>query len=228
MHKKTRAMDLTKTSFGKIDLENVKGVLLDLDNTLYKHEPCHQAGLKSCWNHFRKSLNINYPADKLNEFYQKGRVAVQKRLFPQGICRSRLLYFQAMLEEMSVPKAFAKAINLETVYIDSFLKSMEIDTNSLMFLKRCKKLNIPVCIISNLTTQFQIKKIMTLNIQDLVSFLVTSEEAGIEKPDKTIFELSLYKLSLPHEEVVMIGDSISHDIEGAKSIGIKHYLVDIT
>ena len=202
--------------------------MLDLDNTLYKHEPCHQAGLTSCWNYFKTKLDIDYTSDNLNSFYQKGRVAVQKRLFPQGICRSRLLYFQAMLEEMSIPKAFAKAIELEMSYIDSFLRTMKIDTCSLIFLKRCKTLNISVCIISNLATQFQIKKILTLDIQNCVSFLVTSEEAGIEKPDRTIFEPSLHKLSLPHEDVVMIGDSVSHAIEGAKAIGIKHLLVYIT
>jgi putative hydrolase of the HAD superfamily len=45
-----------------------------------------------------------------------------------------------------------------------------------------------------------------------VDYLVSSEEAGAEKPDPKVFELSLEKLGLKKDEVVMIGDNYEKDI----------------
>ena len=51
------------------------------------------------------------------------------------------------------------------------------------------------------------------------------EEAGIEKPNKLIFNLSLEKIKLQYKDVIMVGDSFSKDIKGAKELGIKSYLI---
>ena len=51
--------------------------------------------------------------------------------------------------------------------------------------------------------------------------MVSSEEAGKEKPHSYPFLLSLYKLKLEKEEVLMIGDNFKKDILGAYNIGIK-------
>ena len=50
--------------------------------------------------------------------------------------------------------------------------------------------------------------------------LVTSEEAGREKPHPYVFMLSLKKLGLKASEVCVIGDSFSKDIFGARNLQI--------
>ena len=68
---------------------------------------------------------------------------------------------------------------------------------------------------------FQVEKLKKLNLSKYIDFLVTSEEAGAEKPDKKIFNLALQKMKLSKSKVIMIGDNIKKDIKGAESIGIK-------
>ena len=49
----------------------------------------------------------------------------------------------------------------------------------------------------------------------------TSEDAKSYKPRKELFEFALKNTGLPAEQVVHIGDSLSSDIKGASSVGIK-------
>jgi 2-haloacid dehalogenase/putative hydrolase of the HAD superfamily len=49
----------------------------------------------------------------------------------------------------------------------------------------------------------------------------TSEDAKSYKPRKELFEYALKSTGLSAEEVVHIGDSLSSDIAGAVSVGIK-------
>jgi putative hydrolase of the HAD superfamily len=47
-----------------------------------------------------------------------------------------------------------------------------------------------------------------------------SEEVGINKPQPGIFEIALERNGITADEAVMIGDSYSSDITGAKAAGI--------
>jgi HAD superfamily hydrolase (TIGR01549 family) len=58
------------------------------------------------------------------------------------------------------------------------------------------------------------------------SFFVVSAIAGVEKPDPRIFDLAVRTANRPRSEIVYIGDSIFHDIEGAQRAGIDTILVD--
>ena len=55
--------------------------------------------------------------------------------------------------------------------------------------------------------------------------LLISEEAGVAKPDARIFELALEQLELDAEDVLYVGDSLSHDRAGCLAAGIPfcHY-----
>ena len=55
--------------------------------------------------------------------------------------------------------------------------------------------------------------------------MVTSEEAGADKPDIKPFVMALGKLQTPPQEVWMIGDSVSCDIVGAKEANIVSFQI---
>ena len=78
---------------------------------------------------------------------------------------------------------------------------------------------IPIYIVSNIDTS---------DIKDAISFhnlhpadVFTSEDAKAYKPRAELFNLALKKCGLLADEVIHIGDSISSDVKGASSIGIK-------
>ncbi len=66
----------------------------------------------------------------------------------------------------------------------------------------------------------QMEKLEYLGIADKVDCLVTSEEAGVDKPGWRFFWLAMHKCRCLPEETVMVGDNFTHDIQGALDVGI--------
>jgi putative hydrolase of the HAD superfamily len=63
-------------------------------------------------------------------------------------------------------------------------------------------------------------------LDGLIAAAVSSSEHGYMKPHPSIFEAALKLAGARAEESVMVGDSLTHDIEGARRIGMRGVLVD--
>ena len=63
--------------------------------------------------------------------------------------------------------------------------------------------------------------IAACGLEDYFDVVVISEEVGIEKPDKQVFQVALDKLGVEAENAVMVGNRIDADIVGANRIGMK-------
>ena len=100
------------------------------------------------------------------------------------------------------------------------MKKMSLTNGLSSFLKTCQKNNQTVVIISDLTTSIQLDKINALGIASYIDYLVTSEEAGAEKPNSAPFLLGLQKAKCVAKETIMIGDNLERDILGAQKLGI--------
>ncbi|MFC1697781.1 HAD family hydrolase [Nanoarchaeota archaeon] len=82
-------------------------------------------------------------------------------------------------------------------------------------------------LLSN-TDGFLIQKILKkYDMEKYFEQIVLSCNIGMLKPNPDIFKLILEKNKLKKEEVVMVGDSMISDIEGAKEVGIKGILIDL-
>lgn len=58
------------------------------------------------------------------------------------------------------------------------------------------------------------------------SFLITSEEAGIAKPNPAIFNQALQKCGVPAASVAHVGDHYVNDYLASRSVGIHGFLLD--
>ena len=211
--------------FPQIDLNGVKGVLMDLDNTLYAYERCHWKAMRGCYAQYVKFLNNKMSFMDFSRFYRRGRDCVTQRLYPQGACRSRLFAFQMMFEEINGDSSWALAKEYDDIYWGAFIDNMRIVKKAKVFLENCKERHINLCIVSDMISSIQIRKLQKLQIARYVKYLVTSEEVGVEKPNPEIFKVALKKMNFSIKDVIMIGDSESQDIQGAENLGIKAYKV---
>lgn len=64
------------------------------------------------------------------------------------------------------------------------------------------------------------------NLDGLFSVTVSSAEFGVMKPDPRIFEEALGQMRVRADEAVMVGDSFSHDVAGARGVGMHGVLLD--
>ncbi|MCX6549896.1 MAG: HAD family hydrolase [Acidobacteria bacterium] len=62
-------------------------------------------------------------------------------------------------------------------------------------------------------------------LDGLISASVSSAQFGYLKPHPSIFEAALASIGVPAGESVMVGDSVTHDIEGARQIGMRAVLL---
>lgn len=59
----------------------------------------------------------------------------------------------------------------------------------------------------------------------LISASVSSSEIGFLKPHPEIFQTALRQLDVDASQAVMVGDSLTHDIEGAIGVGMRGVLL---
>ena len=78
----------------------------------------------------------------------------------------------------------------------------------------------PLTVITNGFVELQYKKIDANGMRQYFKHIVLSEEVGMQKPDPRIFEYALRINGISADEAVMVGDSYSSDIQGAKNAGI--------
>ena len=78
---------------------------------------------------------------------------------------------------------------------------------------------LPIYIVSNIDANDVLRAIEFHQLSP--SGIFTSEGAKAYKPRKELFELALNTTGLHADEVIHIGDSLSSDVKGASSVGIK-------
>ena len=62
-------------------------------------------------------------------------------------------------------------------------------------------------------------------LEGLFAVAVSSADHGYMKPHPSIFEAALSQVGVAAAQSVMVGDSLAHDIEGARQLGMRAVLV---
>jgi len=76
-------------------------------------------------------------------------------------------------------------------------------------------------IISNGFKEAVVTKMTVSKLNPYFKNVVISEDVGVNKPDKAIFEYALNLAQAKKQESIMIGDSIEADIYGAQNFGMR-------
>ena len=199
----------------------IKAVIFDLDGTLFDYTRSHNAALVNLTLEGGRLLNISQA--EFSIAYEWGREKVKNNIPIQAASHNRLLYIENALEHLGFKPALF-ALNLYDVYWNTFLDNMSLLEEADELLEYLRRKGIKICLCSDLTAHIQYRKLRKLSIETCFDYIVTSEEAGIEKPNKRIFHLALDKLNVKAEEAVFIGDNKDRDIKGAEEVGMKAFL----
>jgi len=200
-----------------------KAVLFDLDNTLYDYDTPHKKALKNVHSVLSKEIKITFK--RFIELYEISKKEIHRELSGTASSHNRVLYFQRVIEKTHNTVNPRVILKLYSAYWSMLLKKMKLRKGVLGALKEIRKRGIKIALVTDLTTHIQLRKIERLGITDYVDFLVTSEEAGSEKPHAIMFLLALNKLDILPKDAIFVGDNIINDIEGARSVGIDTVLI---
>ena len=202
----------------------INTLFFDLDNTLYDYHLAHDAAMKYVYSFFSRNVDIDF--DKFLEVYNGAKLEVHRELVGTASSHNRAIYFQRLIEKLDNTVKPAIILELYEKYWESFFVSMKIFPWVMELFKELKSKNIKIAVVTNFTTQVQLRKIDHLGLNKYIDVLVSSEEAGNEKPHPSVFLLAANKLEVLTKNVVMVGDNPVDDIEGANHLNMTTVLLD--
>ncbi len=198
-------------------------IALDLDNTLYNYEVANTAGMRSAAEVLNARLGIRQQ-DWQKEF-DWARSDVKRRLGSSASSHSRLLYFKTMLEKLGVGGHFDLFLQLENSYWQSYFRAMAPTSGAKEFLENCRAIGLPVVLMSDLTLQVQLRKVLQLGFLTFIHGAITSEEVGGDKPNQLFIDYAKRNLGLETERIWVVGDDLDKDRLFAQSIGADFFHV---
>ena len=196
---------------------NIKAVIFDLDNTLYDYDAAHEAAFGVLCAYARKTLGLSEPDFR----------AVYDSVMEEQITRSggayaaihnRMIRFQMILERVGMPILYAP--EMSDLYWTVFLSDCRPVPGVRETLEALRE-NYVVGVGTNMTADYQFRKLQKLGLLDLIDFMVSSEEVSAEKPEKRLFDECAKKAGCAASECVFVGDSLSHDVRGAANAGMR-------
>ncbi|PEP10182.1 2-haloalkanoic acid dehalogenase [Bacillus wiedmannii] len=192
-------------------MRSYKAMLFDLDDTLLDRNKAVDnlflLVLEKCYEDVSDTVKNNM-LQKFKEY--------DKREY--GIS-NKTIVLESLFDE------FAPIYRLPHNYIQDFWNEnfptcFSIDQNTIHFLNHIKS-HFKIGIITNGSTHRQKAKIINTNLNNYFDTIIISEEVGLSKPDKRIFELALNKLNVQPEDVLFIGDDLEKDIAGPQNANIN-------
>ena len=195
----------------------IKAVFFDIDNTLYSetdaHAVAYQALCRYVWDHFA------IDAETWQGYYRREMAQMKDLLGPQAAIHNRMIRFQRILEKLRLPLSHAKTMN--DLYWNTLLEAARPEPNIADCLTDLKARGYVLGIGTNMTLDWQMAKLQKLELTDCFSYILSSEEAGCEKPDPRFFRLCAQKAGMEPAECLFIGDSLKGDVLGAENAGMR-------
>ena len=199
-------------------MKNCKGIIMDIDNTIYNYDYCHQNSINLIFNEIKNKYSIPY--DIVCKQYEQSKININKYLKNTASSHNKLLQLQNLLECLNIFKI--DYLNyLSNLYYDLFFQNMHVEDGLINFLNINS--NKKILFLTDMTIDIQIKKLINLNIFSSNISIVTSEEFGIEKPSILLYNYAINKLKLLPNEICTIGDNYEKDIEPSLDLNLTAY-----
>jgi putative hydrolase of the HAD superfamily len=200
-----------------VSTERLSAVLFDLDDTLYEYAPCNRAGLGAA--HSVLDAYSALDAGRFEALHDEVRTSLAQRLAGQAASHNRAIFFKLVAARHLGREQPSVAVEMYASYWDAFLGAMSLAPGAGEVLSALGREHA-LALVTNHTTEIQLRKVARLGIEDLFSVIVTSEEAGVEKPHARIYESALSALSIEPSRAVMVGDNPEVDLRGARTAGL--------
>jgi len=197
-------------------------VLFDMDDTLFDHNRasmCATASLRE-----REPLFQIWSGDELRRRHSEILEIVHRKVVSGElpIDEARRERFRRLLGDAGADEsALGRAVELARWYRQEYEQSWYPVDGAMDLLTALKAAGIVVGIVTNNLRAEQLLKLERCALAPHIDALITSEDAGIAKPDPEIFTKALDALDLTSSDTVMVGDAWDTDIAGAIAAGLR-------
>lgn len=207
--------------------EMIQAILFDLDDTLFSLSGCEAEALRQTLG--GAGLLTAMPADVTQTF-----ATISSGYWAARTADGDAQYTRAQIIELSwrdflarLDLEVSRAPMLAEAYWAAFCAASALNPGAREVVDSLAK-HFRLGMITNGYSDSQRGRLAAAGWSDRFDPLLISEEAGVAKPDARIFDMALEQLDLSAEDVLYVGDSLSHDREGSLRAGIRfcHYRPD--
>ena len=196
----------------------IKAVIFDVDNTLYNFTKAHKAAFRALAAYADERLGLS--GESFERLHRETAEELRAYMGEVAALHNRCIRYQVMLEKLGLP-LYPHVLEMEGFYWDTLLKEAVPSANAKETLRSLKDRGIRMGVGTDMTARMQFRKLEMLGMLAYVDFLVSSEEAGAEKPALSFFARCVEKAGFGKKECLFVGDSLRKDVLGALDAGLQ-------
>ena len=193
-----------------------KYLLWDIDGTILNFELSERAAIRSLFDRFKLgdcSDEMLMCYSQINKKYwqlmESGKIKKDKMLVER---------FIEFFSNKGINSDIAAEFNKE--YQIALCDTIVFNDDAIDIIKHQKK-TCKIIIVTNGTEVVQEKKLERSGLNDIADNVFISELVGFEKPNIKFFEKVILEVGIKDlKEALIIGDSLTSDIQGGHNIGI--------
>lgn len=204
---------------------DVSTVLFDLDSTLIEHTRDIQALCQETFDVFKDEL-VSLSAKEFWEVFWP-RNHDTWHMMVDGVLSgdmARLYSFVNTLRALEVDVSLARPM-LED-WEGRIIDATRLFDDAIPTIDRLRSAGLGLGIVTNGYTTMQRRKVKFHGLNKFVDFVLISEEVGVHKPSRAIFDLALASAGVAAHRALFVGDTPSTDITGARNAGLRAVLVE--
>ncbi|MBQ8039667.1 MAG: YjjG family noncanonical pyrimidine nucleotidase [Lachnospiraceae bacterium] len=194
-----------------------KVILWDVDATLLNFEKAEEAGIRGCFERY----NLGECTDEMLEKYKVINRGYWQAMERGEIEKPVLLVkrFEDFLNAYGLDSSVAAGFN--ELYQILLGETVVFYENALETVQELKG-KVLQCAVTNGTKLAQDGKLRNSGLDKEFDHIFISEVVGIEKPNKGFFDAVFAEIGeFSRDEVLIVGDSLTSDIQGGVNAGIK-------
>ena len=195
----------------------LRAILFDLDDTLFDHRHCAREALAAVQRTYACFAALEFDRFQHAHAEHLETLHLQVLAGETGIDDARIERFRRLLAAADGAEEEAEAV--ARTYRACYVAARQAVPGAKALLAHLRR-HARIGVVSNNLLSEQREKIEQCALDTHIDALIVSEETGVSKPDPRIFEIALAQLGAAPDEALMIGDSWTADIEGARAAGI--------
>lgn len=198
-----------------MSFNGVKAVLLDIDNTLLDFSKCSYLAMQKSF------VEHGLPfSQKVYTTFTEVNEVLWKRI-EKGDYTRDLLHKERWNKIFGMLGINYDGEKVEQSFLDNLYDCVVVIDGAKEIVEYLAS-KYPVYTASNAPNDQQYNRLKVSGLYPYITKVFTSEALGVDKPQKLFFDKCFAQMNgvLP-ENTVMIGDSLSADIKGAKQYGLK-------
>jgi len=197
----------------------IKSVIFDLDDTLYDFTSAHAMAINRVIAFARGTLGLSH--ERFDALHEAAFLRQRATVGSSAALHNRLIRYQLMLEDAGKPIAYAP--EMSSLYWEGLMERIRPMPGAIDTLGSLRLNGLTVGIGTNMTADWQYAKLKRLGLMAYVDYIVTSEEAGVEKPEPGLFQLCVKKAGCAPGECAFVGDSLKRDALAARDAGLRAF-----